>query len=185
MRAASPRPAQGAAWNATALLGLIVELDYYNQYVVQLAQDAGPGSPPSFRPGAQVVAVNVAEPFDEDGQLEADTPVILWPSQGLYFFSRAPEPEAEEPPAATSYWARVVTGGGPDYLVLRVIADGATSFADAGPASVSAANVWELTVDTAATATVPVSAIVRVWEEPDDEDNLRRFFSYALHTVYR
>jgi hypothetical protein len=42
-----------------------------------------------------------------------------------------------------------------------------------------------LTVDDEATADVPAGAVVRVWEQPDSSEQTRRFFFYAIHSVYR
>ena len=180
-------PAQGGSASGAPMLGLIVEAQSYNRYEVALAIDAGPGQPPAAINGERVVAINLAEPFDQAGQLAADTAVLLWPSQGLYVFARAAGQESTgEPPATDDYWAKVLEGDGPGYTVRRQTPDGDDGFTDAdGAEDVSAANVWELTVDDAATADVPAGAVVRVWEEPDTSAQPQRFFFYAIHSVYR
>lgn len=177
-----PTDAQGASAGGGPLVGLVVELNQYNRYTVQLADAAQAGQSPAGIADAKVEAINLAEPFDQAGQLEAGTPLLIWPSQGLYFASQPAGGEAAE----SGYWAKVVSGSGPTYTVRHQAASGQSTFADAGGAGdVTAANTWELSVDTAATADVPAGAIVRIHEEPDGDGMTRRFFFYPIHAVYR
>jgi hypothetical protein len=152
-----------------------------------LAQAEPAGQPPTAIAGEQIVATNLAEQIDSPGQLPAGTAVLVWPSQGEHLFCLPPPQQASSTPAGpTNYWARIVDGGGSQYTVRRQIASGAGGFADApGFDVVPAANVWELTVDPAATADVPAGATVRVWEEADASGQTQRFFFYAIHSVYR
>ncbi len=186
IRQSAVAPAQGGSASAAPLPGLIIENESTNRYTVQLAEIVSPGQPPEPIDGEQVSAINLAEPFDQAGDLEADTPVLIWPGQGLYLFSC---PVPADPPAAqddSSWWARVVSGQGPGYTVRRQIAGGAGSFANApGSEDADAANTWELSVDGEASADVPAGAIVRVFEAPDSGDVPRRFFFYPIHAVYR
>ena len=169
-------PAQGGSLSGAPVLGLIVAL----------AQAEAAGQPPTAITGEQILATNLAEPVDHSGQLPAGTAVLVWPSQGLHLFCLPPQPSDSTSSGPISYWARIAAGGGPQYTVRRQVASGAGAFADAaGFDVVTAANVWELTVDPAATADVPTGAIVRVWEEPDTSSQTQRFFCYAIHSVYR
>jgi hypothetical protein len=181
-------PAQGGSLTGAPLLGLVVAAESYNRYTVALAQAQPPGQAPTTIAGEQIVATNLAEPLDRTGQLAAGTAVLVWPSQGLHLFCLPvpAEPSGNTSSGPVSYWARITNGEGPHYTVQRQIANGAGGFADAGGVVVvTAANVWELAVDPAATADVPAGAIVRVWEEADTAGQTQRFFFYAIHSVYR
>lgn len=63
----------------TAWVIKIVGLDCYNIYNVQVVQLGSAGVWPAGV-GAQMQAVNVAEPFDESGQLPAGTYAIMFRS---------------------------------------------------------------------------------------------------------
>ncbi|MCG3180552.1 MAG: hypothetical protein BIFFINMI_02914 [Phycisphaerae bacterium] len=182
-----PAPADGVGADATPRLALVVENVGYNRYTLQAADDAGAGASPAGLEGLQIEAVNVAEPYDQDGAIAAGTVVLAWPSQGLWLFAQAVASGGQTGDAA-SYWAKIVSGTGPAYTVRRQTPSGATTFANAGgSADVTAYNTWELTVDAGATADVPAGAVVRVFEEQDtgDPPTTRRFFTYPLHAVYR
>lgn len=178
-------PAQGASDPAAAVLGLIAAVASNNRYTVYLADAAAPSQPPTATE-ATIEAANLAEPFDAPGQLAVGSPVLVWPAAGAYLFCQPlPGEGGGSGETAPSYWAKVLSGSGPSYTVRRQTPASATTFADADALDLSAANVWELSVDPDATAAVPVGAIVRVWEEPDTGNTTRRFFSYPIHAVYR
>lgn len=178
-------PAEGGSVMPAGMLAVIIENTLYNRYCVQLAEPGLPGDQPTPIENAFVSAVNVAESFDESGELEAGTVVLVWPSQGDYTFC-FPRPVEPPEPTSNSYWAKIVSGDGPIYTVRRQAATDSESLQDAsGAENVSAANVWELTVDPGASAAVPVGAVVRVFEGPDADEQTRRFFFYPIHTVYR
>ncbi len=176
-------PAQGGSSSGAPALGLVAEVLGYNRYTVQIATPGTSGQAPQAISAEQVTATNLAEPFDEIGQLPAGTPLLLWPSAGEWFCS---QPVGGGEAIGDSYWAKVLSGSGPAYTVRRQIAANANSFADAdGAPAESAANTWELSVDPSATGNVPTSAIVRVWAEPDNSGTTQRFFTYPIHAVYR